>query len=188
MLAIGVVAFLVIISIAIFKIDWGGSKPIREAVSPINIADYADTDVRVRMSTRSTIINDEEHESLQITVGRDQTVGELKTGYQGNVIRTEQTSNNPTSYRAFLSALNNLSFTNSKLPPPGVQYDGACPNGRRYTFEFLDAGPAAPRSLWATSCGRKVGTFDGNLTSTKNLFNAQLPKEQYKALTTNSQF
>jgi hypothetical protein len=183
-----VVAFVVIISIAIFKIDWGGSKPIREAVRPINIADYADTDVRVRMSTRSNIINDEEHESLQITVGRDQTVGELMTGYQGNVIRTEQTSNNPTSYRAFLSALSNVSFTNSQLPPPGVQYDGACPSGRRYTFEFLNAGPDAPRSLWATSCGPKIGTFDGDLNPTKNLFNTQLPKEQYEALTVNSQF
>lgn len=188
LLAIGVVAFIVIGSILIFSVDWGGSKPVAELVRPVNIADYADTDVKVRMSTRSYINNNQEHQDLVITVGRDQTIGELISGYQGNVVRTQQTGNNPTSYKAFLSALHNASFTSAQLPPVGVQYDGVCSTGQRYTFEFLGAGEDAPKTLWATTCGKKIGTFKGDLSEVKKLFNAQLPKDQLEALTTETQF
>ena len=187
-LAIGVVVFVVIVSIIIFRIDWGGSKAVQEIVRPVNIADYADTDVKVLMSTRSYINSNQEHQVLNITVGRDQTVGELINGYQGDVVRTERTGSNPTSYRAFLSALHNAQFTKSQLPPTGVQYDGVCPTGSRYTFEFIGAGEDGPASLWATSCGKKIGNFACNLSGVKKLFNAQLPKEQFEALTADTPF
>lgn len=189
LLAIGVVAFVIIVSIAIFSIDWGGGGGGPIGKKPVNIADYATTDVQVRMSVRGEINNNQEHEDMTITVGRDQTVANLLTGYEGAVKLSESTGNNPVSYKAFLSALHNESFTKEKLPPAGIQYDGACPNGKRYTFEFLNGGDDAPKSLWATTCGKKVGTFDGDLTAVKNLFEAQVPSNQLKTLTTaSSQF
>lgn len=188
-LAIGVVAFVVIISIAIFSIDWGGSNnPVKNALKPVNIADYSTTDVQVRMSVRGPIVNNQEHEQMVMTVGRDQTIGQLQSGYQGNVTRTEQTGNNNVSYQAFLSALHNSGFTKEKLAPTGIQYEGACPNGKRYTFEFINGGKDAPKSTWATSCGKKIGTFDGDLSMVRNLFAAQLPKDQLDTLTADTQF
>jgi len=187
-LAIGVVLFVIIVSIIIFSIDWGGSRPARDAINkPVNISDYANTDVRVRMSVRGIINSNQEHEQMQITVGRSTAVAELISGYQGSVVRVQQTPSNQDSYKAFLSALHNSSFTDEKLSQPGLQYDGACPNGQRFTFEFL-GGEDLPEPLWATSCSKKEGTFNGNLSGVRSLFNAQIPKAQLDTLTDDSQF
>lgn len=186
LLAIGVVAFVFIVSIGIFSIDWGGSDtPIKDGVKPVNIADYATTDVQVRMTTRGIINDNQTHEDLRITVGRDSTVAEILNGYQGSVTQSEQVTNNVESYRAFLSALHNASFTNVNLPPKGVQYDGACPKGLRFTFEFI-GGKDVPKPTWATTCGKKIGTFGGDLSLVKSLFTAQVPKAQYTNLTKTS--
>lgn len=188
-LAIGAVAFVIIISIAIFSIDWGGSgSPIKDVVRPVNISDFATTDTKVTMSVRGPINSNQEHQDMRITVGRDQTIGELLSGYQGSVVRTEQTGNNSQSYKDFLSALHNAGFTKLQLPPKDLQYDGACPKGMRYTFEFTNGGPDAPKSSWATSCGKKEGTFAGDLSLVKTLFNAQIPEAQLEALTDDSEF
>lgn len=187
-LAIGVVGAVVIASIVIFSIDWGGNSAIQDAIKPVNIADYSTTDVKVRMSIRGPVNNNQEHQDMQITVGRDSNFGELFSGYQGTVVRAEQTANNPTSYKDFLSALHNAEFTKLKLSPRGLQYDGVCPTGKRYTFEFLDGGDDTPASSWATSCAKKEGTFDGDISTVKSLFNAQIPKAQLKALTIDTDF
>lgn len=185
--AIGVVAFVVIVSILIFSIDWGGGG-VRDEIREVNIADYADTDARARMTIRGEINSDEEHEELQITVSQARVVGELLTGYQGSVTRSTASSSNEQAYKSFLSALHNARFTARKLPPANIQYDGACPEGKRYTFEFIDAGEDAPRSSWSTTCSKRIGTFDGDLTLTRNLFFDQIPKEQFDSLTEDSQF
>lgn len=188
-LALGVVAFVVITAIIIFSIDWGGSdtQP-RDAVRPVNISDYATTNVQVRMAVRGPINSNQEHQDLQITVGQNETIGELLDGYQGGVNRSTQTANNAVSYKAFLSALHNLGFTNRKLPPKGVQYDGACPTGNRYTFSFIGDDAHTPPSTWTTSCSAKLGTFAGQLSQVRNLFEDQLPSDQFQALTKNTSF
>jgi len=185
-LAFIVVAFVVIFSILIFSIDWGGgSRP--PVVRQVNISDLANTDTKVRMTARNIINNNQEHQQLEVIVGRDSTVGTLINGYQGNVVRTEQTTSNQEAYQAFLSALHNADFTSQQIPPKGVQYDGACPKGTRYTFEFI-GGKDTPKSTWATSCGKKIGNFAGDLSLTRALFRAQLPEAQFRALTNDTQF
>lgn len=186
-LGIGVVAFVIIVSIAIFSIDWGGGVA-KENVQPTNIATFADTDTQVRMIVRGPIDSNQEHQEFQITVGRNTTIGDLLTGYEGVVAKSEQTANNAASYKAFLSALHNAKFTKQQLPPRELQYDGACANGLRYTFTFIGEGSNVPASSWATSCAKKEGTFAGNLSDVKNLFNAQLPEGQFDALTEDTDF
>lgn len=188
-LVIGVIFFIIVTSIVIFSIDWGGSDtPIDGDLRPVTISDYANTTTEVRMTIRGPVNSDQEHEDLQITVGRDSTTGELINGYQGEVTRSQFVSNNPSSYKTFLSALSNSGFTSRQLPQRGVQYDGACPKGVRYTFEFLSEDTLAPRSTWATSCSERMGTFAGGLLTVKNLFYAQIPKEQLDQLTDHTQF
>ncbi len=187
-LALGVVGFIILVSFLIFSIDWGGSRGSILDPTQSSITDYADSDVKVRMSIRGAIKSDQEHQQLVITVGNDQTVGELINGFQGNVVRIEQTPGNSDSFRSFLSALHNADFTKEKLPDPRVQYDGACANRLRYTFEFIGSDENTPKSLWATSCRRSDGSFDGKLDDIVKLFNEQLPREQYKALRTGTEF
>ncbi len=189
LLIIGVIIFIIIVSIAIFKVDWGGgNKPIQEAFKEVNIADYSDTATQVRMSVRGSVNSDADHEELQITVGRTETVGYLFQGYQGNITRTQQTGSNSTAYKTFLSALHNAKFTVTQKSERDLQYDGACPGGKRYTFEFINGGSDTPKSTWATSCSKKDGTFAGDITLVRNLFRDQLPKDQYEALTDDTDF
>jgi len=189
LLIIGVIIFIIIISIAIFKVDWGGgNKPIQDAFKEVNISDYSDTNTQVRMSVRGPVNSDQEHQDLKITVGRSETIGQLLQGYQGNITRTQQTANNSASYKIFLSALHNAEFTKTQTPERDLQYDGACPTGSRYTFEFINAGTDAPKSTWATTCSKKDGTFGGDVSMVRNLFRDQLPKEQFEALTDHTDF
>lgn len=188
-LVVGLILFIVVASIVIFSIDWGGSDtPIDGDLRPVTISDYANTTTKVRMTIRGPVNSDEEHEDLQITVGSDDTTGEIISGYEGTVGRSQLVPNNPSSYKTFLSALSNSGFLSRQLPPRGVQYDGACPKGLRYTFEFLSDDTLAPRSTWATSCSERMGTFAGQLLTVKNLFYAQIPKEQFDQLTDDTQF
>lgn len=190
-----ILAFLIIvgvigISVAIFSVDWGGEdSALKDALKPVNIADYSSTNIQTRMTVRGPINSAQEHQDLQITVGRDGVMGELLGNYDGSVLRTEVTGGNEKAYKDFLSALHNAAFTAVKRPQPaGLQYDGACSNGKRYTFEFLGGDSSTPASAWATNCSKKEGNFAGELTVVKNLFNAQLPEDQYDALTNDTEF
>lgn len=186
LLAVGVVAFVVIVSVAIFKIDWGGgSTPVVDLGKKTELIDYASTGAQVRVTARGPIISNQEHQDIQITVGQTETVGLLMSGYQGTVAQTQKTPNNQASFKDFLSALQNANFTRVKLPRTDQQYDGACSDGTRYTFEFINAGADAPGSTWATSCSKKDGTFDGDLSEVKKLFSNQLPEDQFDDLTNN---
>jgi hypothetical protein len=188
LLAIGVVILVILATILIFSVDWGGSdRSVKDGIKPVNIADFATTDTQVRISARGPVQNNQEHEAMTITVGRSEAVGVLFTGYEGQVSRTEQTASNEIAYKSFLSALHNSSFTAIQRPPRDIQYDGACPKGTRYTFEFI-GGNNLPPSTWATTCGKKTGTFAGDLSTTLLLFQRQLPSAQYKALTTGTDF
>lgn len=188
LVVIGVVLLIILATVGIFSIDWGGSdRPVKDAIKPVNIADFATSDTQVRVTARGPVNNNQEHQVMSITVGRTETVGVLFTGYQGEVSRTEQTASNEIAYKTFLSALQNSGFTSVQKAPRDIQYDGACPKGTRYTFEFI-GGSKLPPSSWATTCGKKTGTFAGELSTVLLLFERQVPSAQYQALTTGTDF
>lgn len=190
LLVFSVLAFIIFISIFIFSIDWGGQtdKPLQDTAEAVNIADYYNSNIDTRMIIRGQVNNNLEHRQLTITVGRSNTTGQIIDGYENVVSITETTPSNPNSYKNFLSALNNSGFLSRKVTAPVIQYEGACPRGLRYTFEFIGGDKNTPKSLWATSCGKKIGTFAGDIYTIKNLFYAQLPKDQLIKLTANNEF
>ncbi len=190
LIAIFVTIIVVIFgTIMIFSIDWGGSKKEKEQEkTAIVLTDYAQSNATVSLYMRGNVNSDKEHQDLRITVGRDESKAELINGYQNNVIKTESTANNPNSYRTFLSALLNSGITKTQQAPKGVDTEGACPTGDLYRFSFADFPDPSPSDTWATSCGKKVGTFAGNLASVKSLFINQIPEDQYDSLTENTDF
>lgn len=188
---LGIVGFFIFCTIAIFSVNWGGSdkpKPSTTTSKPKSIIDYADTDTKVKMLIRGKVNNDQEHTGLSITVGRDSAVAEMIQGYQSNVVRTISTNSNTNAYKTFLSALYNSGFTATQPAPKGLSYDGACPGGKLYTFEYIDGGEDAPGSTWITSCGTKKGTFAGSLALVQSLFIDQLPKDEYDTFTRKTSF
>jgi hypothetical protein len=60
---------------------------------------------------------------------------------------------------------------NSKAP---ADERGQCPLGFRYILDLNDGSDDLSR-LWASSCGSKVGTSGGSITTLQALFQAQIP-------------
>ncbi len=190
LIAIFVTIIVVIFgTILIFSIDWGGSKKEKEQEkTAIVLTDYAQSEATVSMYIRGDVNSDKEHQDLRITVGRDEAKAELINGYQNNVKKTETTPSNPNSYRTFLSALINSGITKTQPALKGIDAEGACPTGNLYRFSFADFPDPSPGDSWATSCGKKMGTFGGSLASVKSLFIDQIPEDQFDRLTENTDF
>jgi len=187
---LGAVLVIIFMGIVIFSIDWGGSgEPVKEEIKPGSLLELADTNAKTEMLVRGPVNNNQEHQAMRIVVGRDKTVGQLLSGYNGDVEREVTVSNNSESYRTFLSALLNASFTKRQ---PSIESDlelGACPRGRRFDFVVTGAeDDKTPKPSWATTCSRKQGSFGGDLSLTRNLFQAQIPREDYNELTKDSPF
>lgn len=173
---IGIVLLLILSGVIIFNIDWGGSsKPQENQEAKQNkLVDYAFTDVKVRMTTKGEINSNEDHRQIQITVDHDNVSAAIMAGYQGNTIKSDRFSNNPSSYSAFLSALETLGFTKTQTEISGANEEGSCPTGQRISFDIYDSNETILHS-WTTSCTRKLGTFAGDYTGTQKLFQAQVP-------------
>lgn len=174
-IVIGVILTIVIMTMLIFRIIGGlrgGEERLPERPKPLS--EYAWTDAKVRMTTVGTINSNEMHRVLQITVGRDNVEAVVMAGYQGRVIKSERFGNNPEAYKSFLSALDTVNFTHTQQPAPGANELGSCPQGQRYVFEIYDPEKTILYS-WSTSCSKRLGSFGGNITQTRVLFQAQVP-------------
>ena len=183
---IGVAIFLIMITLLVV-VTRGGDRPAQDSsvARPAALADYADTSTEVRFTLEGSIVARENRRAIQITVGRDYRTVELFDGYQGNVMKSETLSNDQDAYRAFLSALHNSGYTKTRVATRGVEPLGACPNGSRYHYDIL-GGSETIQTLWSTSCNGIKGTFAGNASTVRTLFQAQVP--DYQAFVQGVQF
>jgi hypothetical protein len=104
---------------------------------------------------------------------------QLIQGYQGTVIDSRTYSNNSASYATFLQALKLANFTKGDSKST-ADYRGYCPEGDRYVYTFND-GYKDLFTYWSTSCGQ--GTFSGNRTLVRELFERQIPEKDFDHLT-----
>lgn len=183
LIAIGLVLLVILGGVLIFNIPWGGNADdvVQDIRLSDKILDYADTNVKTSILESGPIINEDEHRQIGIVVGRDSVVLTVYRGYNGDVIKRRQYPNTEASYRSFLAALRAESFTDTQTSL-NTNYLGACPRSSRYYFEMASSTENVYES-WATDCSSKIGTFDGNLSDVRNLFQAQVPN--YSTLTRN---
>lgn len=172
---IGVVIVLFILGL-IWAINRREANPAQdEAVPETALIDYAETTNQVRYIMRGRINAREDHRVLTISVGRDSRTAVISKGYNGRIIKAEKLGNDSAAYKQFLAAIANEGFTDTRDASRNVVPDGACPKGRRYDFEVIQAGEIK-QSLWTTSCGRINGTFDGDNQDIEVLFQRQIPE------------
>lgn len=175
LIGIALVLLIIIGGFLIFNIPWGGNadRPVSDFRFENQLIDYADTNVVTRMTASGEINSDRDHREIIISVSRGSVVAEVVQGYDGNVIRRERYSNNTNAYRSFLAGLKAVRFTDTQTTTNNNVL-GACPLGQRYYFELFDSTQTEFES-WATNCSKDDGTFDGNLSETRQLFRAQVP-------------
>lgn len=147
------------------------------------LVDYASTGYQVSLTVDGPIVSDQQHVAYRITVGESETSIQTLQGYQGTVTAEKDYSNNSDSYAEFLRALDIAGFDKGVTNATTEQNDdrGECALGRRYIFKIIN-GANTPQRFWSTSCGGE-GTFKGNTQDVLQLFDQQIPEQDFETLT-----
>lgn len=150
------------------------SKNVSDADRQINLTELVNTSVDAVFTQEGEIKGESEHDSVRITVNRNQRRIEHFRGYDGRVLRTETYSNTQEAFDHFLHALKNTGFSAAQ-EPKYESHKGVCPFGNRYIYELLDSGQRVMR-LWSTTCRDQDGNFAGEENQVRKLFQNQIPE------------
>lgn len=138
------------------------------------LVEYANSDARVSFATVGEVTGNEQHREIKITIDQYNRVLETYTGYQGQITSKNSFSNNSEAYRSFLAAIDKAGFAKKNPNPKTTDIAGLCPFGLRYLFG-ANGVESYPENLWTTSCSPQTGTFGGNLSTIRQLFQLQIP-------------
>jgi hypothetical protein len=161
------IALVVVVFILVLRGFSSGPKK-----EPIKLADYAKTTISVQYNLDGEINADQLHRGYRIVIDRSETRIEIYQGYQNNVIKRQVYPNNDNSYINFLRALDLAKFTRGNTDSKAGDERGVCAIGNRYVYQ-VEGGEKANQRFWSTSCGG--GTFGGNPTQVRQLFQQQIP-------------
>jgi hypothetical protein len=180
--AIAILAVIALILFGVLIFGGNGKKktPTSPTVTPKTLPDYADSDAKVRYTIFGHVVGNDDHREIRITVSKEERLIEILQGYQGQVIKTQFYDNSLASYDVFLRAIALGGFTLQAKNPTQTDSRGVCPLGQQYFYELLDTGdPLTDQRTWSTSCGAKQGTFAGQASLIRRLFQNQFPPAEY---------
>jgi len=174
------IGFLVTIGLIVLLIvllfHGGNSGKVPQTKVPL--IDYASTDTVVRETTDEIINAPDNHRTIEITVGRDNTTLNVIKGYDGESTKNLSYPMTQAGYAVFLKALQHAGFTLGNDDTKLQDERGYCPMGKRYIFEVIQGGDSIQR-YWTTTCGGSVpSTFKGNTETILDLFQNQVPDYQ----------
>jgi len=148
-------------------------KPASNPVVAKALADYASTDVDVRLTVDGQVNGDDAHRQIVLTVGRDKRTLQVIQGYQGHVLKQESFNNNQPAYSAFLHSLDVNGFALTRKAKKNITDEqGQCALGQRFIYEVIDNGKDNLRT-WSTSCNGS-STFGGQPVPVQQLFQNQI--------------
>ncbi len=168
---IGIIVFIIVL-VAIF--GHGNKKPASGAqLQPLPA--YAGTNAAVSFTEDGIVNADSLHRSIRITVSNSQVTLDVLKGYNSQVIQSQSFENNQEAYTVFLKSINNAGFLaktkNANIP---TNEAGQCALGFRFILDLNQDGSDLSRT-WGSSCGTKVGTSTGAVTTIQTLFEDQVP-------------
>jgi hypothetical protein len=166
--ALGLIVLLIVI------ISGGGGKKPHTATPVVPLVAMASSDSEVKMTINGPIVAEQNHRSVEVIVTKNRTIYNSIQGYNNNVAFTQDFSNTLNGYTAFLSALYQAGYTKGNTSSALANDLGYCSTGNRYIFETIQNGHTISR-FWASNCIGTPRTFQGNLSLTTTLFEAQIP-------------
>jgi hypothetical protein len=179
------IGFIIFIVILVTFFGHHGSKPPATTTTVAALPSYAGSNAAVSFTQDGIVNADSLHRSIRITVNNSQVTLDVLKGYNPQVIQSQSFENNQEAYTVFLKAINNASFLaktkNTKIPGDET---GQCALGFRFILDLSQDGSDLSRS-WASSCGTKVGTSTGAVSTIQALFEDQVPDYQTLVSTVN---
>jgi hypothetical protein len=169
----GVIIFLLVIIGVIVFAGGNDKEPVVE-VQKVSVGEFVDTDAVVRYIVDGPINATEEHETVRIAVDRTARSVDIMRGYQGEVVKSQLFPNNIDAFNTFVKALEQAEFSEARRRPTQTDSTGVCPTGRRYFYQIIE-NSQTKLDIWNTSCSSSLGTFTGNTSLVRDLFEAQIP-------------
>lgn len=165
---------LVVIALLVFGIIFiirGGSDRDTVVDTGVNLTELADEGRgTVEFNMEGPINAQEDHRTIRMTVNSNVRLIEIISGYEGQVISSQSYANNGEAYSEFLAALTRAGF-NRERTRDDISSDAVCPTGNRTHYRVIDGD--VKQNSWSASC--VDGTFNGNVSLTQRLFQAQFP-------------
>lgn len=128
----------------------------------------------VTYTAQGRVVGEEEHRRVRIHVSPSERTIDLIEGYDESVVKTQTFANVQDAYDVFIASLKNLGYDSFNRQVTADER-GFCPLGKRYVYEAELQNDSKLRS-WSTSCGRKEGSFTGNASLVRRVFEAQIPE------------
>ncbi len=179
---LGVAAVVIALIVAIFVIATRPSETPgagQDGKPVVTLKEEANGNSTLIYTIEGKIVGEEERRAVRISVNRNVRTFEVLEGYTEKVIRKETYSNNSEAFDVFVAGLEVAGFSRKRESKIEERH-GACPFGRRYTYE-LTKNNDKPVNTWSTSCSAKEGTFGGAQSTVQQLFQNQIPN--YNQLT-----
>lgn len=167
------VIFVAIIAIVLITRGGGDNRP---DVKPLVVSEEAREGVSAVYTVHGAVVGENQRRAIRVVVSQDERRLEILSGYGEAVERASTFPNTNAAFENFLVALDQSGFDN-KRPTKITDDRGACPLGRRFTYELREYSQELLR-LWNTSCGGKLGDFNGRSTTVRRLFEKQIPDYQ----------
>lgn len=152
----------------------GSKQPAQSQTKSSRLKDAKATGSSVTYTTRGSVVGEDRYRAIRITINASTRTVEILSGYNEQVIKSQSYANTQAAYDAFLEALEGANMTSTQASREGLDEGSACPLGLLYEFKATVPGKEDFRS-WATSCSRADGTFAGDLSLTRSLFQKQIP-------------
>lgn len=175
---LGALGFIFIAILAIVLITRGRGGDNGPVAPKLVVSEEAREGVSAVLTTQGEVVGEDQRRAIRIIVDQDERRLEILEGYGEAVERASTFPNTHAAFETFLVALDQAGFDNKRVSAIEDER-GACPLGRRYIYELRDNSQELLR-LWNTSCSGRLGTFDGNSSTIRKLFEQQIP--EYKTL------
>lgn len=167
---IAIITVIIIAFLGIFLLI--GGRDSEEQADIVRLSDLADTGLSVTMTIEGNVTGDDTRQAVRIVVDSRSRSVDLLSGFNQAVEKSASFENNMTAFKTFLSALDNMGFTNSQTPQFSDSR-GVCPFGNVFKYAYTTAD-GHTSELWSSSCGIRTGTFYGNGSGIRRLFQAQI--------------
>lgn len=170
---IGIGLVILVIILMIRALFGGGTK--QPTTPEINLSDYTNTNVVMRIDVWSQVQANQTHQQLRIDVSKYSADIYLYNGYDSVLVKNQTFASNPQAYADFLKGLQIAGYTKGNPDKALADWRGYCPGGTRYIYQIID-GAKTVQSYWATSCmNTQPKTFLGSSILVNSLYQAQIP-------------
>lgn len=139
----------------------------------VTMADYTDNGT-VTYTTQGKVVGEGEYKEIRFVINASERRVQLLSGYGERVVREQSFANNKAAFDTFMRALGNAGYSREKTSTI-TDSRGVCPLGLRYLYNLKDNGKDVVNT-WATSCNSRDGTFGGDQSLIRVLFENQVPR------------